>query len=1086
MEPTQTFTAAPLHSQWVDLSEKHKQARERLELAIRKFKDRQAVSVKNIVGVYGSGKTMLMAYGFRFAWTECRIPALLVNLENLLAWMPSEPMGPSEFSEKLGEYVNCQLQMLIDNLEVSPRTETVALANDLKADETVLGYMRTLFGRPDLESSEVKSILEQGRAVVFIDEIEQMYQELPRRIQTSDGSPLRDTLEKVEQGTVPYYLVLSFALSSAYEATRGADARRWDIISVPLPDPIELKAFVKNEQLTNLAWWASRGTPGFALSLSQSWLADFERVKSFEYLFELQPSQFEGMPILEKSGLDQKFNDVANRSLLELIKHIGPVVITDIGVDRFQREKAEEFWPKHFTLIGRSHDRLVKVADFRDGFLNDLRRIASTVSLPDVDYIMIAYYLNKILMALSDKDERMCLGGYPKTECFAEGVVLPILSLLQDIILEFSNEQSTAPVAVTLIDRTFDLCKVGAEGHGDAFQVSRNFPNTYALFDEVSPVDECIYISLSPLAVVSLFPRMVGRPLMTLVSLTKSTIKEQTDVLQGHVGGKKEYLKFEYHLDDFQAQVIFYLGGVNVPGIQDCFLSRVQRQSYLKQGKVTLLVDLCQETDSPEGLRRDLNGDIRILEDLFKLQWANLDEKRSMDFIISLWHNWVALGLDDSKDLFGVIDYFLNMPGLTKSNRRKLEYYRKKLLEKLENISKQAIGKHRKKMLTLFDHDDPDFPEKRIRDTMRGIKDNRAIEYMSIAYDAFVKPENTLDVLGSLRELELLTETTENPHAYTTFLKNYSATGGKKGKGYRASEALEEIRQYISKRFTSIQELIRVAERLGLDNFFDGEDTKQSTEYAPLLYLFEKCSEEKKTFIRGLSLQTFIGKNREAMIDRIENQLELVDRLTLNIEAIITQEKKLNQELAKPVLSSKDLEDYVSSLNKYRQILDRRQILPPGVLYIMYRFTDAMVKSLDENRQRWDGDKGLAYWRNKLHPVLGWQQRLDATKEEISQAFENYRNLKEQIVASPSVISKEVYKRIQQAATEIFNQLDANSRITDGRLPSIDTGLFLEAEAAAYSRKDEIIEQTEQVDDMVDRLQNLHLDISEMINRLGE
>ena len=48
-----------------------RQARESLELAIRKFKDGQSSPVKNIVGVYGSGKTMLkMAYGFRFAWTR--------------------------------------------------------------------------------------------------------------------------------------------------------------------------------------------------------------------------------------------------------------------------------------------------------------------------------------------------------------------------------------------------------------------------------------------------------------------------------------------------------------------------------------------------------------------------------------------------------------------------------------------------------------------------------------------------------------------------------------------------------------------------------------------------------------------------------------------------------------------------------------------------------------------------------------------------------------------------------------------------------------------------------------------------------
>ena len=43
MELTQTLTATPF-SQWLDLSEKHTQARESLENAIRKFKDGQSTS----------------------------------------------------------------------------------------------------------------------------------------------------------------------------------------------------------------------------------------------------------------------------------------------------------------------------------------------------------------------------------------------------------------------------------------------------------------------------------------------------------------------------------------------------------------------------------------------------------------------------------------------------------------------------------------------------------------------------------------------------------------------------------------------------------------------------------------------------------------------------------------------------------------------------------------------------------------------------------------------------------------------------------------------------------------------------------
>ena len=85
-------------------------------------------------------------------------------------------------------------------------------------------------------------------------------------------------------------------------------------------------------------------------------------------------------------------------------------------------------------------------------------------------------------MALADNRERICLGGFPANDCFAQGVIIPILSLLQDIILEFSNEQTTTHDVSNLIDKAFSLCKVGAEGLGDAYQVTRQFRNTYALF----------------------------------------------------------------------------------------------------------------------------------------------------------------------------------------------------------------------------------------------------------------------------------------------------------------------------------------------------------------------------------------------------------------------------------------------------------------------------------------------------------------------------------------------------------------------------------------------------------------------------
>ena len=131
-------------------------------------------------------------------------------------------------------------------------------------------------------------------------------------------------------------------------------------------------------------------------------------------------------------------------------------------------------------------------------------------------------------------------------------------------------------------------------------------------------------------------------------------------------------------------------------------------------------------------------------------------------------------------------------------------------------------------------------------------------------------------------------------------------------------------------------------------------------------------------------------------------------------------------------------------------------------------------------------NKGIATWRNRLHPLLRWKQRLDDAKEEIDLAFVNYPVLKDQVVASPMDIEREVYKKVRSAADAVFNQLDANARITDSKPPEVDTGSFTEAENSAFDRKDEIVEQARQVDDMVSQLQDLREEVSEMISRLGE
>ena len=216
-ERAMELTATIRKPKWQDISDEHKGIREQLEQSLDKFlSSKDNLPPRAIVGAYGSGKSELMLWGFRKVW-ESKKPALFTKLEELLKELPSS-VNPDELTQELSNFTKRQIEVLKRCLNTTP-TEKIFLP-DIREGESVKDYFETL----GFSIAQVEEALGNEEVVLFIDEMEQQYSELARRVKSSGRAPLMDTLESVEHRRVPYYLVMSFGLTSAYETLENGRA----------------------------------------------------------------------------------------------------------------------------------------------------------------------------------------------------------------------------------------------------------------------------------------------------------------------------------------------------------------------------------------------------------------------------------------------------------------------------------------------------------------------------------------------------------------------------------------------------------------------------------------------------------------------------------------------------------------------------------------------------------------------------------------------------------------------------------------------------------------------------------------------
>ena len=334
--PTRGYKAS-LQIQWVPLSEQHKKYSERIEGYVKQYVDgHKDVPRIAVVGAYRQGKTQLLFHILKLVLEKGGIAAythadLIVKLIESKVGKEAK-IRPSDFPQLLRETISDDIKSIVHDRQP-------ALIHP-----DVVGYLRE-----HLAEDTVNKPL-----VLLIDELEQAYEQLQGKIETSDRNPIRSLLDASD-----IYTVLAFAPRSIYEYKLGAalgegeaERGRFDIFNLPPVSPSEITKFLGiDRQLANFIWWISRGRAGQAIRAYNNSLNYALNEQASFLSFVESMGQISGVPCFNTDALmDRDGNFLYHwKEVLNLVPQSSVTEAESALLFKIDREfiaKATEFFGK--------------------------------------------------------------------------------------------------------------------------------------------------------------------------------------------------------------------------------------------------------------------------------------------------------------------------------------------------------------------------------------------------------------------------------------------------------------------------------------------------------------------------------------------------------------------------------------------------------------------------------------------------------------------------------------------------------------------------------------------------------------------
>jgi hypothetical protein len=522
-----------LETNWEDLTDRHRDRRERGETNIAGFSEGGS-NASYVVGAIGAGKTQLLTHLYKYSYAEVGQPALFLSLGELLDLIEPEidyPEGNQSISQ---EQFHSEVEKIVER-ELAKVYETISSGEELSGDLLLLdaGRVTDVQEYADLLGLSVDRLAEiasrTDEVTLIVDEMEESYARLEEMIRSTTG-PLRDTVDRIQTGKSRFYLIGGFGYASVHEIGE-AEYRRVETLTLPIikPDNIE-EIFGETLPLAqrNFIWWMSRGRPGWLETAQEAHRYHSKTVDgAYATLGEIPGTTMSRVSMLSMGDLEEFCGNIGKVERDFTAYTIFTPTPTRLGELDGEIELSQLNGLEIPVMLTET---LVDSETVTEAFLEGAQS-RDEYEKYDVADQVIRRYADRFLQSIANEDDQIVFGDtssatFQQGEVCKDRMLAPLAERVHDLALEEAGEEYQET-----IDFLYELAQF--INNADMSSLSHEFDEFIEVFSNQSEagLTEDGYIGPAFGSLVAIFPSLITNPRLTFAGTARTESEQFTELV---------------------------------------------------------------------------------------------------------------------------------------------------------------------------------------------------------------------------------------------------------------------------------------------------------------------------------------------------------------------------------------------------------------------------------------------------------------------------------------------------------------------------------------------------------------------------